>query len=746
MRPKDYEPIPTEQEEEGEGEVIKETQVAESSSHVERTKTLDSRPPTYYGEGPFDPPSSEDESLLDDKEAEDRPLSPGRAEYGETGSRRSNAANTKKSTSLRALLYSLVALVSLAGVIGIIAGTAYSETIFRNSSFRKITVDHIFNGTFMVERYDVHWVSQAGDGVFSIRQDGYIKLVDLKSNSTSNLVAFDDVKDVHGRELSWGKWELSADMKYILIKADMKKQWRHSSFGNYYIHDIESKRTHPLIPPTDPPTTAYATWSPTGQSIAYVSNNDLYVLPVPTEYTDPIRITTSGNASLFHGVPDWVYEEEIFSRDYALWWSPDSSKVAFLRLDETLVDEYTFPIYNPTEDNDAVIPYTTDVVMKYPKPGYPNPLVSVHVFDLARFLTDAATLTLDWDGRQNPENSVILEVAWIDGSTLIVKEVNRNADDGSVVLFDLDAQESRSVGSVVRKLGKNGEEGDDGWIDNKQTIYPLPEGHSGYLDVIPTPEGYNHIALFSPASSNKPRFLTSGDWEVTSGIQAIDMARALVYFEAAWPSSTERHVYSVPLPRSPSEDILEPTALTDVKKASYYSSSFSPQAGFYLLSYLGPSTPWQRVVQVGNNSFEYVLTVNERLTNVTREFEAPTVVHSTITSDGYELNIKELRPPRMDDTGRTKYAVMFQVYGGPDSQMVDMAFKRDWSDYLVCGLQYIVVLVDGRGTGFKGRKLRNPVKGNIGYWETVDQINAARYVTSAGFFFSLCPFFVEMLI
>ena len=70
----------------------------------------------------------------------------------------------------------------------------------------------------------------------------------------------------------------------------------------------------------------------------------------------------------------------------------------------------------------------------------------------------------------------------------------------------------------------------------------------------------------------------------------------------------------------------------------------------------------------------------------------------------------------------------FFRYGGPDSQMVDMAFTREWHDYLACGLQYIVVIVDGRGTGFKGRKLRNPVKGNLGYWETVDQINAARYV------------------
>lgn len=178
-------------------------------------------------------------------------------------------------------------------------------------------------------------------------------------------------------------------------------------------------------------------------------------------------------------MPDWVYEEEVLGGNSALWWSPDSSKVAFLALDETLVDEYKFPIYNPSGDSNAIYPYTTDVVMKYPKPGYDNPLVSVHVFDLERYLANEdavidglsapnATLTLDWSGRQEPENSIVQEVAWVDNSTLIIKEVNRNANDGSVILFDLDATTAalRSSGTVVRKLGQDGEEGDAGWIEN----------------------------------------------------------------------------------------------------------------------------------------------------------------------------------------------------------------------------------------------------------------------------------------
>jgi len=269
------------------------------------------------------------------------------------------------------------------------------------------------------------------------------------------------------------------------------QQWRHSSFGNYYIHNLEAKTTHPVTTPSNPSRTAYATWSPTGQSIAYVLDNDLYILPSASPNTRAIRVTSSGNASLFHGVPDWVYEEEVFSADYALWWSPDSRKVAFLALDETKVPEFTFPVYNPTEDSHTVVPYTSEVVMKYPKPGYPNPLVSVHVFDLERYLDEHdisddevstsefpavnQTLTLDWNGRHPLTDSIVMEVAWVGNSTLIVKEVNRNADDGNVVLFDLEAAtlRQRSTGRVVRKLGKNGEQGDDGWIDHVSSIYAI---------------------------------------------------------------------------------------------------------------------------------------------------------------------------------------------------------------------------------------------------------------------------------
>lgn len=207
-----------------------------------------------------------------------------------------------------------------------------------------------------------------------------------------------------------------------------------------------------------------------------------------SEDAEPIRITTSGNSSLFHGVPDWVYEEEVLSSDYALWWSPDSSKVAFLRLDETRVAEYTFPVYNPSVDAYKVYPYTEAVAMKYPKPGSANPLVSVHVFDLARyeartgdvlgFPIEDATRTLEWNGQQAANDRVVMEVAWVGNASLIVKEVNRAADDGSVVYFDLTQRDGSNRGHVVRKLGRNGEQGDDGWIDSVRLIFNSPSART----------------------------------------------------------------------------------------------------------------------------------------------------------------------------------------------------------------------------------------------------------------------------
>jgi dipeptidyl aminopeptidase len=119
---------------------------------------------------------------------------------------------------------------------------------------------------------------------------------------------------------------------------------------------LSVENTMIMTTPSQPPITVYAVWSLTGQLIAYVANNDIYIIPsAATVSGSPIHVTSNSNASLFNSVPDWVYQEEVFLLDLALWWSPDSMKVAFLHLDETLVEEYTYPIHNPTGDSDVMV-------------------------------------------------------------------------------------------------------------------------------------------------------------------------------------------------------------------------------------------------------------------------------------------------------------------------------------------------------------------------------------------------------
>ncbi|KAL0960550.1 hypothetical protein HGRIS_005588 [Hohenbuehelia grisea] len=605
---------------------------------------------------------------------------------------------------------------------------------FQSSGTRRLTIETIFNGTFSPRSTGVDWFSQADDGIIATREGTFIQLLDLKTNETKVIFDTQDAKNEDGQPLEGIiRWTFSSGMKHILFQTNSASDTKGS---RYYVHNVKTAVTRPIIPPTGSPSMSLAIWSPNGESIAFIHSNDIYVLPNLDPSTSPIRVTTSGNDTVFHGFSSQTYYR-VLSDPITLWWSPDSRRLAFLRLDETSVNDYKIPIYYPSDDSKVASPYPTETVMKFPKPGYANPLASMHVFDVQGHIngsgkgsSGSSPIELDWSGRHSANNSLIHGAAWVANSTLVVKEVNRGADAGNVVVFDFDAEgdASKAQGVVVRKLGKDGEEGDNGWIDERFRVTPvISNGNGAYLDIVPTKDGYNHIALFATAKTTTPRFLTSGAWEVLR-INAVDEERRLVYFSAARPSPIEQQLYSIRLPQSDTDiqEVAEPTALTDVTQKSLYDASFSSRAGFYSLSYRGPGVPWQKIVKVDDAVFERILEKNEGLATTMKEFEWPTISEGTIDSEGYELDYREYRPPHMDESGRTKYPVLFNIYNGPGSQMVNFGFSVDWNHYVACRLGYIVVVVDGRGTGTKGRKHRNPVKDNIGFYEVKDQVNAAR--------------------
>lgn len=215
----------------------------------------------------------------------------------------------------------------------------------------------------------------ADDGTFShVDKQGNIVLNTVRNMTTDTLLVNASlVLDLDGNQLRWTGWALSADMQYVLFKTDHLKQWRHSSFGNYWIHRRHDSFTFPVVPPTSPPAVAKCTWSPVGHALAFVSKNDVYIIsehdlssvsPSASSTPPHVRVTTDGSHTVFNGVPDWVYEEEVFETDTALWWSPDATRIAFLRSDESKVHDFKLQYYNPSDDAFRVYQYQTELDMK----------------------------------------------------------------------------------------------------------------------------------------------------------------------------------------------------------------------------------------------------------------------------------------------------------------------------------------------------------------------------------------------
>ncbi|KAH8827558.1 dipeptidyl aminopeptidase [Flagelloscypha sp. PMI_526] len=735
-----------------------------SSEHLPLSTGQHSRSADYYDEHDGD---DETNTLITPRSAgfKDEPLTPllesGRSREITSEKRYTRDIGLRAAKRHRKLLIvGFCGLVGAAIVIAAVTGWIYrGATNAPHHGKKKVTMDHLYNGTFYTHRSGLKWVAEAGDGVYAIEEHGKIELADLSSNTTKTLVVESDITDPKtGSALYFEKWALSPTQPtHILLKAHNKKQWRHSSIGTHYVHHFESKQTWALLNYNGiEGDEALATWLPNGEGVVSVKGGDLF-LSWTDGPADPITITSSstGNSSettIFNGVPDWVYEEEVFSSESAFWISPlhpnfpaerQPHLLAYLTLNSTEVMKYHYPLYNPTEDPNEVESYLypQDMKIPYPKPGGQNPVAGIRIVRLAKEGI-SKSIILDWPERLPEQDSIIQEVAWVSDSQLIIKQVDRSAEKGLVILFEFDGfnwadGQDTIQGTIVRRLGKDGEEGDDGWIECFQNIRGLP-GHlvgdaGGYLDIIPDKAGYSHVALFSPPTSSTPTFLTTGEWEVdvNEGILGIDTQRRKVYFRAGNPS-IEKRILSVPIPGGGDikQVLFSDSEPTHEVGEGVWGASFSPEAGYFVLNYNGPDVPWQAVGRVegqeGNFQRIKTLQTNDDLRATLNKFALGQNVFSEVEVDGYKLNVKEIRPPNFDDSGKTKYPVLFQVYGGPGSQMVSKTHSLFFMEYLPSALDYLVVIVDGRGTGWKGRHLRNPVKNNLGWYETIDQIAVAK--------------------
>ncbi|KAK9334566.1 dipeptidyl peptidase IV N-terminal region-domain-containing protein [Lipomyces starkeyi] len=580
-----------------------------------------------------------------------------------------------------------------------------------------IQLDDLMRGEFGVLKSSIDWLDdgiEGHDGLYAER-DGSGKVVvgDYSRVTTTETITLVDISEFeydgekHTISMAWpGK-----GLEKVLLMTDPRKNWRHSYYGEYWIYDVSSKNIEPLVPNLLTTDVRLAAWSPMGDVIAFVLENNLYIRNVSQQSVS--QITTDGDKNTFYGIPDWVYEEEVFSGNSAVWWSANGKYLAFLRSNDSSVPEYSIPYFERFPIENGSYPEMVDI--KYPKAGYDNPIVELMFLDLTSY--EVFLPKID-DLRNLKDNDrLITEVVWT-GAKVMVRQTNRESDLLKIVLID----PLHRNGSVVREEDVSGKDG--GWFEVTHDTTYIPANKSygrqedGYIDTVII-DGYNHLAYFSPLDATSPKqILTSGSWEVVDAPSAVDLTTGTVYFLATRKDPTERHLYAVQL------DGTNFRSISNTNEAGYYGVSFSTGAGYLLLSYNGPNVPYQTLLSLREGT-EVTIQENAKLAARLENYKVPETVWEQITVEGdVVVNTLEIRP--QDFNPDKKYPVLFHIYGGPGSQTVDKRFTISFEAHVASALDAIVVSVDGRGTGFMGRKFRAVVRDQLGYWEARDQILAAQ--------------------
>lgn len=598
-----------------------------------------------------------------------------------------------------------------------------------NESGEKIPLSAVLDGSWSAAAHSMSWIPGQNDedglllGRGHDQGEGYLRVEDVRNRQEGEsgrdtiVLMKDSTFNANSKRIVPSQVWPSPDLKTVLIISDQEKNWRHSFTGLYWLFDVATQSAQPLDPQAPGERIQVASWSPNSDAVVFTRNNNMYIRDISSKAVKPV--TTDGGADLFYGVPDWVYEEEVYSSNSVTWWTNDGKHVAFLRTNESMVPEFPVQYFlsRPSGDtpNEGEEQYPDIRQIKYPKAGSPNPVVNVQYYDIEK----GETFSVDVTDEFPDDDRVIVEVIPASNGTVLVRETNRESDNVKMILVDLLTRK----GKVVRSEDINAIDG--GWVEPSQSTKYIPADpdagrlHDGYIDTV-IHEGYDHLAYFTPLENSDPVMLTSGKWEVVDAPSAVDLKRGLVYFVATKEDPAERHVYSVNLNGTDLQPIVPE------KESAYYGVSFSTGAGYMLLQYQGPEIPWQKLINTPANKdvFEVIIEENDHLKTRVKNFALPSLNYGTIDIDGYSLPFVERRPPNFDP--KKKYPVLFHLYGGPGSQTVSKKFKIDFQTYVASSLEYLIVTVDGRGTGFIGREARCIVRDTLGVYEAHDQIKAAQ--------------------
>lgn len=581
--------------------------------------------------------------------------------------------------------------------------TALLMFVATMSAGGKLTLPDITSGKFAAKTVNGINPIEGTDTYARISQDGE-RVVCCSFKTGKELSVLFDVKNTMGCKIDgFDDYVLSPDGKRMLIQTKTERIYRRSFKADFYIYNIESRRLDRL---SDGDKQQMPTWSPDGQQVAFVRGGNIFLVKLLYDNAE-IQVTKDGKFNeVINGLPDWVNEEE-FGFNSALTFNADGTMICWIRYDESKVKTYSLEMYKgmkpAKEEYDT---YPGFYSYKYPKAGEDNSTVSAWSYDIKSHKINRLQVPLDADGympRIKPTN---------DPMRIVVYTMNRHQDD--LCLYAVNPRSTvaqliikEHVDKYVREEAMEGVK----FVGDKIL---LPSDRSGYTKLYI----YN-------MNGQLQRTIGDGNYDITS-VYGYDPKTGDVYYQAAALGATDRQVYVT-------HKNGKTVRLTD--REGWNTAFFSGDFQYFVNTWSDYNTPYVFTTRTREGKLINTIEDNKAVKQLVSDYGfCKREPFSFTTSEGVVLNGWMVKPKDFD--ANKKYPVIMHQYSGPGSQQV----TNSWSagsmgqggafDSYLAQEGFIVVSVDGRGTGGRGSEFEKCTYLNLGNLESKDQVETALYVGS----------------
>ncbi len=568
-------------------------------------------------------------------------------------------------------------------VLVLTAGETFSQ-----NDYKKITLDDIYK-EHKFRQKSVQGLRSMQDGIhYTVLEDrsAIVKYSYKSGQAIDTLLNPDNYQDLS----TIGRYEFSENENKILIATNIQPIYRRSFTARYFIFHRDRKSLEPL---SKKGAQKLATFSPDASKVGFVRDNNLFVKDMATGEVE--QLTHDGKHNhIINGTTDWVYEEE-FAFTQGFHWSPEGDKIAFYKFDESRVKEFHMTMYR-----DSL--YPEDYSFKYPKAGEKNSIVEIYVYDLK----EGTVREMD-TGRETDQ--YIPRIKWTgENDQLCMIRMNRLQNKIEIMLADAGTGESEVIY----------EETDEYYISQIGDDYPTFVDDGNHFIIYSEKSGYNHLYLYD-MQGNMVQQITEGDWEVTEFL-GYDEESNRVFYASAEESPLKRSVYSIGMDGTGKKEI--------TGKDGWNSANFSSGFQYYINYYSRANEPLTVTLHKRNGEKIRTLEENEALNkNVEKYgFQEKQFMKVHTPSSEYDLNAYMITPPDFDEN--KEYPLFMYLYGGPGSQTVTDQWSGNMAWFQMLAQRgYVIAVVDNRGTGGRGEQFKKMTYGQLGKYETIDQIEAAQY-------------------